>query len=258
MATHAPGTPIWVDLGTPDLPGATAFYNELFGWTATVAKEPEAGGYTTFNRTGKPVAAAGPLQNKNQPPAWTTYVLTDDSDKTAARVKKAGGQVVVAPMDVMKYGRMAVFVDPAGAVFATWEPGTMIGAELFNEPGSLTWNELTTRDPEGSKAFYSKVFGWKPRDEPMGSVTYTRWLLDGAPVGGMMPMEGDLWPADLPPHWMVYFAVEDVDAVAETADKLGGSVSVPPTDTAAGRFAVLGDPAGASFSVIERNPHFQG
>jgi predicted enzyme related to lactoylglutathione lyase len=256
MTTHAPGTPIWVDLGTPDVERAKKFYEALFGWTSTVATEPEAGGYTTFSKKGKPVAAVGPLQSEEQPPAWTTYLLTEDSEATAAKVEAAGGKVVLAPMDVLKYGRMAVFMDQAGAVFATWQPGSMVGAELFNEPGSLAWTELTTRDPEGAKAFYGDVFGWMPDDKPSGPITYTTWRLGGRPIGGMMPMEGDQWPADLPPHWMVYFAVANPDTTASKAKKLGGTVSVPPTDTPAGRFAVLGDPAGAFFSIIKVDPKF--
>jgi predicted enzyme related to lactoylglutathione lyase len=251
MATHAPGTPIWVDLGTPDLKSAKKFYEGLFGWTSTVATEPEAGGYTTFSKNGKPVAAVGPLQNEGQPPAWTTYILTDDSQAVAAKVDKAGGKVLLAPMDVLRYGRMAVFTDQAGAVFATWQPGTMAGAELFNEPGSLAWSELITPDPDGSKAFYGDVFDWTPDDNPGAPGAYTIWRLDGKPVGGMMPMTGDMWPADLPAHWMAYFAVADPDASAAKAKELGGLVSVPPTDTPAGRFAVLGDPAGAYFSIIK-------
>ncbi|HZN77443.1 MAG TPA: VOC family protein [Micromonosporaceae bacterium] len=246
MTTHAPGTPIWVDLGTPDVESARQFYEALFGWTSTVATEPEAGGYTTFNKNGKPVAAVGPLQNEAQSPAWTTYLLTDDSEATAAKVEAAGGKVVMPPMDVLRYGRMAVFMDHAGAVFATWQPGTMAGAELFDEPGSLAWIELTTGDPEGAKAFYGDVFGWTSEDIKIGPVSYTTWSLAGKPIGGLMPTD------DLAPHWMVFFAVTDPDATSVAVKKIGGTVSVPPTDMPAGRFAVLGDPAGAFFAIVKR------
>jgi predicted enzyme related to lactoylglutathione lyase len=251
MTTVAPGTPNWVDLSSPDMEGTRRFYGELFGWTAHVATEAEAGGYTIFNKDGKPVAGAGPQFNEEQPPAWMTYVATDDADAVAVRVEKAGGKILMAPFDVMQHGRMGMFADPAGAVFGVWQPGTMRGAELFNQPGSLTWNELTTRDPQGAKEFYGAVFGWAAEDSAMGPVTYTVWQLDGKPVGGMMPMEGDQWPADLPPHWVVYFEVAGCDETVAKATELGGGVTAPPTDIPQGRFAGLSDPQGAAFSVIE-------
>lgn len=254
MTTHPPGTPIWVDLGTSDLADAQRFYGELFGWTAHVSPEPQAGGYTIFNKDGKPVAGAGPLFSEDQPVAWSTYVATDDAEATAARVATAGGKVLTAPLDVMGQGRMAVFMDQAGAPFSVWQPIEMPGAQLFNVPGSLCWNELTTRDPAGCKEFYGAVFGWGAKDNEYGEFTYTEFQLNGRTVAGMMPMLGDEWPAEMPPHWMVYFAVADCDATATRAAQLGGIVSVPPTQTPMGPFAILNDPQGAVFSVIKLNP----
>ena len=110
-------------------------------------------------------------------PIWSTYVATDDADLVATRVEAAGGQVVVAPFDVFDQGRMAVFADPAGAAFSVWQPMAMPGAELFNVPGAMCWNELVTPDPEGAKEFYALVFGWQPEEQPVGPVTYTGWRL---------------------------------------------------------------------------------
>jgi predicted enzyme related to lactoylglutathione lyase len=251
MSVTTAGMPIWVDLASPDVDGSIAFYGRLFGWAAVEAAEPEAGGYRTFTKDGKIVAGVGPIQLDGQPTAWTTYVATDDADQTAVMVDKAGGSVLVQPVDVMGHGRMAVFTDPAGATFATWQPGPSPGAEIFNVPGSLTWTELNTRDPEGAKVFYREVFGWS--GAATGRTTYTTWTLDGRGIAGMMPMVGDAWPADLPSHWMAYFAVEDPDAVAARAAELGGSVSGEPTDLSVGRFAVLGDPQGGYFSIITMN-----
>lgn len=257
MTTHAPGMPSWVDLASPDPAAASRFYCDLFGWTSRVAEQPEAGGYTTFLRDGKPVAAVGGLMAEGQPTAWTSYFATENAEATATKVEQAGGKVMAAPFDVMGYGRMAVFTDRAGAVFAAWQAGSMAGAELMYEPGSLSWNELMTRDPAGSKEFYPAVFGWRPRDLEYESTTYTLWEVGDRAAGGMLPMEGDAWPADLPSHWMVYFEVTDPDGTAAKAAGLGGAVSVPPTDTIAGRFSVLSDPYGAFFSVIRSNPDYQ-
>jgi hypothetical protein len=246
----APGVPNWVDLGTADVFDATRFYTGLFGWTAHLDPAPEAGGYTTFTMDGKPVAGAGPLYGVGQPTAWSTYIATTDADTVAARVDAAGGKVLVAPFDVLDQGRMAAFLDQAGAPFSVWQPGTMNGAELFDAPGSLTWNELTTRDVEGSKAFYGSVFGWTARDSAMSGVPYILWEHRGDTIAGLMPMVGDQWPVDLAPHWMVYFAVDDCDAAAARAASLGGRVAVPPTSFPMGRFAEITDPQGGTFSIL--------
>jgi uncharacterized protein len=244
------GTPNWTDLATPDLDAARRFYPDLFGWTLRVATRPEAAGYTTFLRDGLAVAGAGPPATPGQVPIWSTYIAADDADNVAARVAAAGGQVVVEPFDVFDLGRMAVLADPAGAAFCVWQPMAMTGAELFNAPGSMSWNELTTPDPEGAKVFYELVFGWQPEEQVTGSVVYTGWRCGDRIVAGMMPPLGDGFPADLPAYWGVYFAVEDADRTAARTTELGGTVLVPPRDVVQGRLAALRDPQGALFSII--------
>lgn len=250
MSAPAPGFANWVDLGTSDLATATAFYAGLFGWEPQVSPDPRYGGYTIFTLDGETVAGAGPLFDPAQPVAWSSYFATDDADETARRVGAAGGKVLAAPFDVGDQGRMASFLDPAGAPFGVWEGRAMPGAELLDSPGALTWNELTTRDVDAAIAFYGAVFGWTGREQNLGDTPYVVWERDGHMVGGLMPMIGDIWPADLPAHWMVYFAVDDCDAAADRAAALGGVVSVPPTNIPMGRFAVLNDPQGAVFSVL--------
>jgi uncharacterized protein len=253
---NEPGMPTWVDLSTSDLPGAVNFYAQLFGWTPVASTEPEARGYTRFMLDGKPVAGASPLMMEEQPTVWTMYVASDDADETAARVMQAGGQVLVRPMDVMAYGRMAVFMDPGGAAFATWQAGEHGGAEVMHQPNSFDWTELMTRDPDDAKEFYYSVFGWTGVGMDVGGTEYTVYNVGENAAGGMMPMTEPMFPAEIPPHWMIYFAVADCDATSAQAEKLGGSVSIPPTEIPPGRFAVLGDPQGAYFAVIKNNPDF--
>lgn len=257
MTSTLMGMPIWTDLASPDVDASVRFYGDLFGWTPRKASEPEAGGYTMFLKDGKAVTAVGPMMGDGQSSAWLSYFADEDVDAATARVEGNRGKVVMAPMDVMGYGRMAVFLDPTGAVFALWQPGEMPGEEIAGVPGARSWNELTTRDPEAAKSFYADVLGWESRDVPFESTAYTIFQISGKPAAGMMPMEGDDWPSDLPPHWMVYFEVDNPDAVSARAADLGGTISVPPTDSDAGRFAVLGDPHGAFFSVIKSNPNYQ-
>ncbi len=248
-----PGVPGWVDLGTPDIEASKRFYGDLFGWTAETSPDPQYAGYTLLQKDGKSVAGIGPLMMEGQPIVWSSYVIVDDAEQTAARVASAGGQVLVAPMTVGDQGRMAVFLDPTGAAIGSWEPDLMTGAELFNQPGSLCWNELATRDTDGAKPFYHAVFGWEADDQPYGDGTYTQWQLDGRSIGGMLPM-GAAFPDEVPPNWGVYFAVDDCDAAVDTVTAGGGSVTMPVMDSPQGRFAGVADPHGAPFFVIAM-PH---
>jgi predicted enzyme related to lactoylglutathione lyase len=248
--TLTPGTPSWVDLGTPDVAASTRFYTELFGWQAEDQGE-QMGHYTMMRVDGKNVAAVTPLMNPQQPTAWTTYITTTSAEDTARKVTEAGGQVVAPPMQVMDLGSMAVFVDPTGAAFAVWQPGTFTGADLYNKPVSISWNELSTRDMPAAKAFYTKVFPWTAHSNPMpGGGEYVEWQIDGKSVGGGMAMSPQI-PPQVPPNWLVYFAVANADNTVKRAQELGANVMMPATDIPQGRFAVLTDPQGATFAVIQ-------
>lgn len=251
-ASYEPGTPSWIDLGTPDMEASIDFYAALFGWDVPESENAEqTGGYRQAMLRGKPVAGMMPLMQEGQPPAWSSYISVEDADATAAAVKGAGGNTIAEPMDVMDLGRMAIFADPTGAVFGIWQPGTFIGAEIVNESGALSWNEVNTRDTGAAKAFYGSVFGWDFEDNDMGEMgTYTTLKLAGEMVGGMLDMVGRGVPEEIPAHWMVYFAVEDTDATVAQAKQAGGNVMVEPMEVPAGRFAILTDPHGASFAVI--------
>jgi predicted enzyme related to lactoylglutathione lyase len=250
--SYAPGTPNWVDLGSPDIEASAAFYSGLLGWQVPESENVEqTGGYRRATKDGADVAGMMPLMQEGQPPAWTTYVSVADADATAAAVKEGGGSVMAEPMDVMGLGKMAIFGDPTGAVFGIWQPGTFSGAGRVNEPGAIAWNELNTRDPEAAKAFYGAVFGWGFDDHDMGEMgTYTELKVGSDSVGGLLDMRGRV-PDEVPPHWLTYFAVEDTDAAVEKAKSSGGGVAFGPIDIPAGRFAVVHDPAGAMFCVIK-------
>ena len=254
MPDYPPGTPSWVELSSPDTDAAAAFYRELMNWTAT---EPgpadQTGGYRMFQQTGQNVAGLMGHMQEGQPTAWATYISVAGADETAEKVKAAGGSVMVEPMDVMDIGRMAIFADPTGAVFGVWQPKAFTGADLVNEPNSFCWNEVLTRDAESDKAFYPAVFGWgagRPSFEGAPE-TYTIWELDGKPVGGMMQMTEETFPAEVPAHWNVCFAVTDCDATVAKARELGATITVEPVDMAIGRFAGVLDPQGAAFTLMQ-------
>lgn len=248
--SYEPGTPSWVDIGT-DVEGAKAFYAPLFGWeTQDAGPVEETGGYGFFTKNGKMVAGYGPQQNPG-PPFWASYVSVDDAEKTAAKVEEAGGTVVMAPMQVMTAGTMAVFQDPTGAFFSVWQPNEHIGAQLVNEPGALSWNELNTRDMDAAKQFYASVFGWTTATSESGPMPYTEFKVGDTTIAGGMTMPAEM-PAEVPPHWLVYFSVDSVDDSVERAKDLGGRLMFGPEDIPGGhgRIAVVSDPQGAAFGLF--------
>ena len=247
VESYGEGVPSWVDLGTGDPVEAAKFYGGLFGWDVQ-AGPPEAGGYAIAHLRGRPVAGLGPQQNPG-PPYWMTYVNVADADAVASRVGHAGGAVFVEPFDVMDVGRAAVFADPTGAVFSIWQPRAHKGAGLVNEPGTYSWSELVTTDVSAATGFYETVFGWGTEGHGEGVGAYYEWKVDGRHVGGMM-LKPPHMPAEVPPHWAVYFTVADTDDAVARAVELGGSVVMPPMEIEPGRFAVLSDPTGAVFNII--------
>ncbi len=252
ITQHAIGTFCWPELATGDPAGARSFYTALFGWSVN---ERDLGGgefYYMLQHQGESVGAfyRMPDDQKAQgvPPHWMSYVSVADVDQIAAKVETLGGQLLAAPFDVFDAGRMAVAQDPLRATFALWQARKHPGAGVVNETGSMCWNELMTRDVERCKTFYTQLVGWKAEPWP-GPVEYTVFKAGETMAGGMMAITPEM--GDVPPHWMIYFAVDDCDRSAGKAKELGGRVLHGPTDIpGVGRFAVLMDPQGAVFSII--------
>jgi hypothetical protein len=238
-----------VDLGVADIAKAGAFYAELFGWEVHPGP-PEAGGYVLCLKDGRQVAGIGPKMGPaDAPSAWTTYLAASNADETAGKIKASGGQVLVAPMDVMGQGRMAMAADPGGAVFGLWQARQHTGVQLANEPGSLTWNENLSRDFDGNKAFYHSVFGYEYGDIGDTRFRYATLKAAGSEVGGIGELDSSL-AAEVQAHWSVYFAVEDTDAAIVAVNGLGGATVRPAWDSPYGRIAVVADDHGAVFSLI--------
>ena len=238
---------------TPEPETARNFYGELFGWDYQVGGE-DTGFYAIALRDGHRVAGIGPMMMDGAHPAvWTTYLASSDVDAASRAVTDAGGTVVGPPMDVMDFGRMAVVQDPTRGTFGIWQAGTHIGTELFNEPGALVWNELLTRDYAGAQPFYASVFGYTYTEIGGDDFRYSTVEVGGNTVGGLGALPDEV-PAAVPPHWLSYLAVDDVDALVERAVALGGAVQRPAADMPYGRHAGLADPAGAGFAIIKPIP----
>jgi uncharacterized protein len=249
--SYEPGTPSWVDLSTTDLEGALRFYGDLFGWEFEDMGE-EAGHYHQARLRGKRVAGVGPTQPGAPPMTiWTTYLAGSDADAQAAAIGENGGAVLFGPMEIFDQGRQLVGQDPTGAMFGVWEPRAHTGAELVNEHATFTWNELMTRDVGAATRFYAAVFGheFEPLPEtPDGS--YQLIKVAGKVAGGFWRLPGEV-PPEVPAHWTTYFQMDDLDAALEQLRAAGGAVTADPVDSPYGRWAIVADPQGGAFRIIE-------
>src|SRR5579871_2318180 len=273
---YIPGVPCWVDTNQPDPAAAVAFYGTLFGWE--FEEVATAGSDTTYaigRIRGGDAGAVSSIEPGGRPVAeWYTYVWVEDADETAAKARNAGGTVVAEPFDVPGAGRMAVIADPEGAAFCIWQSLGHKGAKVVNEHGSVNFNGLATRDPEGARAFYGAVFGWKTLELPSG----ISWILPGygdhleainpgvrammsqmgAPEGfidvvaNLEPIADD--DRDTKPHWSVTFAVDDVAVATARARELGAEIVAEPFDAPWCRMAVIKDPQGATFIASQFVP----
>lgn len=253
ITSYEPGTPCWVDLATKDAEASRQFYGPLFSWDFEIGG-PETGGYTMCRVHGLAVAGMWPMMpemiEQGMPPNWTTYFATDDLDGSVKRMTTSGGTVLNGPMEVMEQGRMAIAADPTGAAFGLWEPGAHLGAELVNEPGTLIWSELLTRDEPVAVAFYTEVFGYATESMDVGEASpYVLLKLNDRPIGGLMTMPPEV-PAEVPSYWGTCFAVADADATVGVARASGATLTYGPADSPYGRYAVLLDPQGAVFSLM--------
>ena len=274
---YIPGVPCWVDTSQPHPEAAVDFYRGLFGWQFEDVMPPGSEGqYVIARLRGGDVAAVGSIPEAAPPVAmWNTYIWVDSADDTASKVRDAGGGVLMEPFDVTDAGRMAVFTDPEGAAFCVWQAKELMGAKVVNEPGSLNFNGLATRDVEGAKAFYGSVFGWSTLNVGGGAEMWTlpgygdylerdnpdlrKQLAEAGGPAGFVDVVASINPIpddqpDTPAHWSVTFAVDDADATAARATELGGRVVVPPFDAPWVRMTIINDPQGATFIASKFEP----
>lgn len=245
----------WVEANLEDPDKGKGFYGELFGWASQDMPMPQ-GSYAIMQLGGKHVAGVMKLPEQAKqmgaPPHWMSYVAVEDVASSTNRAKGLGATVLAGPMQVGP-GTMSVISDPTGGVLALWATKESMGTFLWGETNTLCWTELTSTDSTRAVAFYTALFGWKTDSWPMGEITYTVLKNGEQMIGGIMPQPPMMKGA--PSVWTSYFAVEDCDATAQRAGRMGATVLVPPTDIPdVGRFAVIQDPQGAVFSVIKNVP----
>ncbi|MFE4667402.1 VOC family protein [Streptomyces sp. NPDC056716] len=251
MTVKPEGTPIWADATFPDIEAAKSFYGDVLGWTFGESS-PEYGNYTQAFSDGKAVAAVvPPMPGQEAASQWCLYLATTDAAAAAGRIRDNGGQVAMEPMQIGDFGSMCIASDPGGVVFGVWQPGTHAGFEApVEQPGAYCWAEIFTRTPEKSDTFFPAVFPFTSQQMEDAQMDFRLYNTTEGTALGRMKMTDD-FPPEVPPFINVYFNVANCDEAVATATKLGAVVRYGPMDSPFGRFAGLGDPQGAHFSVID-------
>ncbi|MFJ7267315.1 VOC family protein [Streptomyces sp. NPDC099050] len=258
MAEFTEGAPCWLDAMFSDLEGAKAFYGDVLGWTFGESSS-EYGNYTQAYSDGKAVAAVvPPMPGAEGQSQWCLYLASPDATATAAKIKEAGGEVLMEPMQVGSFGTMAIAKEPSGAVFGVWQPGDHKGFEKTGEPGAYCWAEFFSRDVAKPDAFLPRVFPYGTQQMDLGDdpeaagMDFKVFSLGGPenPVLGRMNMGTD-FPPEIPSYIQVYFAVPDCDEAVAKTRAHGGKLHFGPMDSPFGRFAAVADPQGAAFAVID-------
>lgn len=248
-----PGQFAWVDLQAHDLEAACQFYGQVLGWTSVPLDTQGGPAYQQFELDGKAVAGIGQmpaeLQSQGMPPCWNSYVNVEQIETVVERARELGATIVVPVTKIVEAGWLAFLRDPTGGQIGLWQKNQHFGAQLVNVPGAFCWNELATRDVDRACQFYGQLLDWEFAEHPQSPARYYIIRNQGADNGGIMQMD-EQW-GEIPPHWTVYFSVDDAAATAAKVSKHGGHVFVPPFETPVGHIAVLADPQGATFNVIQ-------
>jgi len=250
---HHVGKVIYVELVTPDLAAAKRFYAGLFGWTF---RDIQSGGtkYAEASLDGRPVAglihkevAAG----EHRQPAWLTFIAVRDVDAAKTIALQQGAKLLFEPRSIPNRGRQAILADPQGAIFAILDSSSGDPADVLAVPGEWIWSSLITTDPDADAAFYQTLFDYEVYDLPANEGTKHLMLASDNYARASV----NTLPANRPnvhPHWLNFVHVEDAVKMTARLVALGGRVLVEPRDDRhGGKVAVVADPLGAPFGLLE-------
>jgi uncharacterized protein len=251
---HPAGSFCWIELHTSDQDAAKSFYSSLFGWA--IHDNPMGPGevYTMFRLQGRDAAAGCSLRpderSQGIPPYWMIYITVENTDAAVRKAQQLGGKILAPAFDVMDAGRMAVVQDPTGAIFCPWQPNKNYGIGIAHVHGKLCWADLSTPDPKCASDFYSGLLGWQFMTDPKDPSGYLH-IKNGEHFIGGVPPAATRQPG-VPPHWLAYFHVDDVDVTANKAKQMGANLYLAPmTMEGVGRFSVIADPQGAVFAIFK-------
>lgn len=233
---------VWFEYVSSDTTKAKGFFGELFGWSTQEVPMPQG----TYSMIAAGGATIGGYQPDKGAAHWLTHLRVDDAKAAAAKVTSLGGKVLAEPFKVGEFGTMAVVTDPHGGKLALWQPAKAEDPPA-REAGRFCWNELASKDPAASVAFYRAIGGFDVKAMPMPTGDYHVLESGGVPRAGITaPMGGE-------PHaWLPYVQVTRTDDIVAKAKRLGATIAVPATDIPnVGRFAVIVDAQGVATGILQ-------
>jgi predicted enzyme related to lactoylglutathione lyase len=244
---------VWYELMTTDPSAASAFYTHVIGWNTQPFREGKEP-YTLWTGSQGPLGGLMQLpeeaRKRGVKPHWMANVHVADVDATVARTRELGGSVHFGPIDIPKVGRMAVIADPQGAAISVIQMSEPMARHDNTKHGEFAWGELLTSDHEAGFRFYNELFGWQNiREHDMGAMgKYLLFGQGGKEFGGMFTKTKDM---PMPPSWLYYVFVDDLDAAIARAKDKGGQLLNGPMDVpGGGRIAQMMDPQGAAFALL--------
>jgi len=250
---HHVGKNIFVELITPNLAAAKQFYAGLFGWTFS---EIQADGIQYAEAFLEGHRVAGLIHrdlpaNEHRKPSWLSFFAVRDVDAAKKVALQNAAKVLFEPHSIPDRGREAVFSDPQGAVFAVLASSSGDPSDALAAPGEWIWSSLITSDPDAAAAFYQKLFDYDVFELPasegaqhllLSSEHYARASVNTLPAKR----------PNAHPHWINYVRVEDAVKMTEKVVALGGRILVEPRiDRHGGKVALVADPLGALFGLLE-------
>lgn len=252
---YAPGDPICADLATDDVASAQEFYGRLFGWEFEDVSEH------LMATKGRRMAAGFGLMHALDlaAPRWWLCLAAPDIDDLAERADAAGGSVS-GKMELKGLGHAAVLEDPAGATAAMWQPNKLEPGALGAAHGGMVWAELVTFDPGGVAPFYESLFDVAAvavEDQgaigrPHDAVNLERKELEvRRMVAGIVAPSDTTRGSQVGARWRPYFQVDDLSAFVGQAEDAGAQVLDRHVSASRRAVAVMTDPQGAEFGVVE-------
>lgn len=244
--------PCWIELITTDLQRAQEFYAGLFDWEYEVHEDDTAGQHVVASRQGFPVASMREASGEQS--GWRLYLAVADCAAVVEQAEELGAVPTGPVSHVPGLGTKSVLVGPAEAEVGLLQPEASWQFDV-GLPGTLMWAELVTIRAQSADVFFqelfgyeSEQFGWEHRSD------YSVWYLGGESVLARVSMIRDFITESTAPHWLLYLGCDEAvgtDDLVHNAIALGGRVRVDPYDSSIGRAAVLRDPTGARFAVVD-------
>jgi uncharacterized protein len=246
---------LWHDYMAHDVAVAQRFYGAVLGWGAQPWDGPMP--YTMWTADGIPrggyMGMPDEVRAQGAPPHWLTYVGVPDVDAAVAQATSLGARSCFPAENIPGVGRIAGIFDPQGALIAFYAPATPSDEPVGMPPvGDVSWHELVTSDAPAALDFYAALFGWERQSEhDMGEMgIYYIFGRNGQPLGGAYTKPAAM--GDVPPNWVPYFRVDDIDAAVARTTANGGTILNGPMEVPGGdRVAIAMDVQGGAFAVHE-------